>query len=143
MATQFLKEHWAKVLIAGLVVIGVTILIICLTNKSSPFESMTAPGITKFLQQDLSAMDFPITNRTGYRNPTVGLPIQPISVSNNNENDILAPSRAKSVIKPVQEVVIYRGPGDQPQLLPLTTTGAVMQNERALRNVHNIAGTVA
>jgi hypothetical protein len=141
MATQFLKDNWQTVLIGVFVVAALVALIVCLCNNKSPFESMNgSPGITKFLQQDLSAMDFPITNRSGYRNPTVGLPVQPISTPGDIKNDILAPSRAKSVIRPVQEVVIYRGPGDQPAMLPLTTTGAVMQNERALQNVHNIAG---
>lgn len=108
--------------------------------KKANYREGNKPGIKMYLQEDTSRMDFPITNNTGYRNPTVGLPIIPISTSSSISNGILAPARAKSVLPDVQETIIYRGPGDQARNLPRTTTGAVMENERALSSTHNIAG---
>ena len=112
------------------------------TNKSN--YTPQRKSVKRYLQQDTSKMDFPITNNTGYRNPTIGLPIQPISTSSSITSEILAPSRAKSVMPGVQETIIYRGPMDQNINLPRPTFGAVTNqlysNERALNSPHNIAG---
>ena len=109
-------------------------------SSKAGYREGNKPGIKMYLQEDTSSLDYPITNNTGYRNPTMGLPIQPISTSSSITNDILAPARAKSVLPDVQETIIYRGPGDQARNLPRTTTGAVLNNERALTSTQNIAG---
>lgn len=128
---------------AGILVLIIIIIILFLTTrKKTDYREGSHPGIKMYLQEDTSNMSFPITNGSGYRNPTVGLPIIPNSKSSLSSvsDGILAPARAKSVLPDVQETIIYRGPGDQARNLPTPTTGAVMNNERALNSVHNIAG---
>lgn len=126
------------------IVFGAIVAAVCYFMYKQIFEKAgyqgKTLGIKTYLQQDTSGMDFPITNNTGYRNPTVGLPIIPISTS-NSIGEILSPARSKSVMPNVQEAIIYRGPMDQSRNLPRPTTGAVMNNELALTSTHNIAGT--
>lgn len=120
-------------------VIAAVIIYFVFFHSSAGYREGNKPGIKMYLQEDTSMMDFPITNNTGYRNPTIGLPITPISTSSAVTNEVLAPARAKSVLPDVQETIIFRGPGDQGRNLPRPTTGAVLDNERALTSTHNIA----
>jgi hypothetical protein len=123
----------------GLGIVAAVIIYFVFFRSSSGYRPGEKPGVKMFLQQDTSGMNYPITNNTGYRNPTIGLPIIPISTSSSIVNEILAPARAKSILPDVQETIIYRGPLDQAQNLPIPTTGAVMNNERALNLTHDIA----
>ena len=129
-----------KTFLGGVIVTVIIYLLVTNTNWKAGYREGAKPGIKMYLQEDTSGIDFPITNNTGYRNPTIGLPVQPISTSSSITNSVLAPARAKSVLPDVQNTIIYRGPGDQSRNLPRPTTGAVLNNERALTATHNIAG---
>lgn len=132
---MILDTKCSIVYIAGGVAIALSVyfvfaLIVLITKNKSNY--------TTFLQQDTSGIAFPITNKTGYRDPTVGLPIIPTSSSTISNATILAPARAKSIMPEVQETIIFRGPMDQDRNLPKPTFGALARNEMALNP--NISG---